>query len=189
MHRSGGVRSLGQSSREQNDFMRQRGIHAVSLEALDYDLNTTAFHYSHCPPLMTGLAGSQGPMTTFLYLCKPINHQLHPPMPTTLPTHHMTAPAIALFQPPCHRGLALNAVPRLAPAPITNANVKKRCPRQLMCLKYLLNTGNSPNTSMLKRVKLKTCVVLGSLLASTVLAISAALVLRDAGNLTPTPPL
>ena len=154
-----------------------------------FRLGTTVLLYSHCPPRITGLAGSQGPITTFLYRCKPINHQLHPPMPITLPAHQITAPAIALFHPPCHRGLALNTVPRPAPAPITNANVRNRWPRQLICLRYLLNTGKSPNTSMLKRVKLKTCVVLGSLLASTVLAISAAFVLSDAGNLTPTPPL
>ena len=42
---------------------------------------------------------------------------------------------------------------------------------------------------MLNRVKLKTCVVLGSLDAKTVLAIKAAFVLKEAGNLTPTPPL
>lgn len=145
--------------------------------------------YSHCPPLITGLAGSQGPITTFLYLCKPISHQLHPPIPTALPIHHITAPATTLFHPPSHNGFLLSVVPKAAPAPMTSARVNKRCPRQLKCRRCRLKTGKRPNTSMLNNVKLNTCVVLGSLDANTVLAINAAFVLKEAGNFTPTPPL
>lgn len=37
------------------------------------------------PAARTGLAGSQGPMTTFLYLCKLMSHHEQPPMTRLMP--------------------------------------------------------------------------------------------------------
>lgn len=139
-------------------------------------------YYSHPPPcLITGRAGSHGPITTFLYFCRPINHQLHPPMPTAVPTPHNITPPTAALHPPCP--FPANATPRPAPAPTTSASVSIRWPRQEICRRWRRKTGKRPNTSMLKRVRENTCVVEGSREASTVDAISAALVEREAGNL------
>lgn len=47
------------------------------------------------PPASIGLAGSQGPITTFLYLCKLINHHAQPPVTnivTVPPTKTPTTP-------------------------------------------------------------------------------------------------
>lgn len=52
-----------------------------------------------------------------------------------------------------------------------------------MCRKCRRKTGKRPKTSMLKSVRENTCVVEGRREASTVEAIRAALVERDAGNL------
>ena len=134
-------------------------------------------HHSHC--LITGLAGSHGPITTFLYFCNPINHQLHPPIPTIVPSPHSTTPTTAAFHPPSRT----NVTPMPAPAPTTRESVSRRCPRQDMCRKWRRKTGKSPKTSMLKRVRLKTWVVLARREARTVEAIRAALVEREAGKL------
>ena len=134
-------------------------------------------HHSHC--LITGLAGSHGPITTFLYFCSPINHQLQPPMPTIVPSPHSTIPAIAAFHPPSRT----NVTPMPAPATMTRESVRRRCPRQEICRRWRRKTGKSPKTSMLKRVREKTCVVLGRREARTVEAIRAALVEREAGKL------
>ena len=74
-----------------------------------------------------------------------------------------------------------NINPTPPPAPSTSNVVRATCPRQERCRAYRLKTGKSPKTSIEKRVKENTCPVLGSLLANTVDAISAALVLRLAG--------
>ena len=50
-------------------------------------------------------------------------------------------------------------------------------------MRWRRKTGKRPKTSMLKRVREKTCVVVGSREARTVLAIRAAFVEREAGNL------
>lgn len=74
-------------------------------------------------------------------------------------------------------------MPMLAPAPATRARVRRRWPRHEMWRRWRRNTGKSPKTSMLKSVREKTCVVEGRREASTVEAMRAALVEREAGNL------
>ena len=133
---------------------------------------------------MTGLAGSHGPITTFLYRCNPINHQLHPPIPTALPSIQTTAPARARFQPPSlHTRLPETTRPKPLPAPNKRQKVSRRWPRQERWRRQPRHTGNRPKTSMLNNVRLKTWVVDFKREASTVEAINAAFVERLAGNL------
>ncbi len=127
---------------------------------------------------MTGLAGSHGPITTFLYFCNLINHQLHPPITRHVSRPPSTTPAPAAFHPPPD-----TVTPTPPPAPITRKMVSRRWPRQDRWRKWRRNTGKRPKTSMEKRVREKTWVVLGKRDARTVDAIRAALVERDAGNL------
>lgn len=61
--------------------------------------------------------------------------------------------------------------------------VNARWRGQEWCLRCRRKTGKRPKTSMLKSVKLNTWVVEGNREASTVLAMSAAFVEREAGNL------
>lgn len=129
---------------------------------------------------MIGLAGSHGPITTFLYLCKPISHQLQPPMPTAVPSPHKKIPTRAAFQVVA---VGAKVTPKPAPDPRTREKVSNRWPCQETWRRCRRKTGKRPKTSMLKRVRLKTCVVLVSRDASTVEAIRAALVDNDAGNL------
>ncbi len=129
---------------------------------------------------MIGLAGSHGPITTFLYLCRPINHQLQPPMPTAVPSPHRIIPVRAAFQVVA---VGAKVTPKPAPAPKTREKVSNRWPCHEIWRRCRRKTGKRPKTSMLKRVRLKTCVVLVSRDASTVEAIRAALVDNDAGNL------
>lgn len=81
------------------------------------------------PPFITGLAGSQGPITTFLYFCNPINHQLHPPIPTPLPSPQAITPHTILFH---LSPLPERTIPMPAPAPTTKARVRSKWPRQEM---------------------------------------------------------
>lgn len=136
-------------------------------------------NHSQPPPRMTGLAGSHGPTTTFLYRCKPMSHQLQPPMPKAAPTDQKSMPKIIACQPPFFDSV----IPETPPAPRTRKRVRTRCPRQETWRRCLRKTGKRPKTSMLKRVKLKTCVVLGRREARTVEDIRAALVDSEAGNL------
>lgn len=87
-------------------------------------------------------------------------------------------PMIAKPQPP-----PVITMPRLADANATRIAVSQTCEVQDRCLRCLLKTGKSPKTSILNSVRLNTCVVLGRRDASTVLAINAAFVEREAGNL------
>ena len=137
--------------------------------------------HSQTPCRITGRAGSHGPITTFLYFCNPINHQLHPPITPTLPTPHKPTPPTTAFHLAASR--LASTMPMPVPAPTTSAKVRKRCPRQEIWRRWRRKTGKSPKTSMLKRVRLKTWVVLGRREARTVEAITAALVDREAGNL------
>lgn len=132
------------------------------------------------PPLITGLAGSQGPITTFLYFCNPINHQLQPPIPTPLPTPQAITPHTILFH---LSSLLERTIPMPAPAPTTRVRVRSKCPRHEIWRRCRRKTGKRPNTSMEKRVREKTCVVEGRREARTVEAMRAALVEREAGNL------
>ena len=60
------------------------------------------YHYSFChsvppltrcrPPVRIGLAGSQGPVTTFLYLCRLMSHHEHPPMTNAVPSPPIMSP-------------------------------------------------------------------------------------------------
>jgi len=85
---------------------------------------------------------------------------------------------MAAVQPP-----PLTIIPTPALAPNTNTTVRIRCARHDTWRRWRRNIGNSPKTSMEKRVKEKTCVVDVRRDASTVDAMSAALVDKDAGNL------
>ena len=125
-----------------------------------------------------GRAGSQGPWISFLYLCKPMSHQLVIPMARHVRTPPRTAPPTPAFQPP---PVIVTQSPPPAPRTINAVNVK--CPVQDACRTCRLKTGNNPNTSILKSVKLKTSFVYFSLEARTVEAIRAAFVEREAGNL------
>lgn len=102
-------------------------------------------------PLMTGLAGSHGPITTFLYFCNPISHQLHPPMVRHVSRLPSTTPAVAAFHPPPE-----TVTPTPPPAPMTRNVVRRRWPRQELWRRCRRNTGKRPKTSMEKRVKEKT---------------------------------
>lgn len=86
-------------------------------------------------------------------------------------------PTIADAQPP------LRVIPTAPPAVITRANVSAACPVQDVCRNCRRKMGNRPKTSMENSIKLNTCVVDGRREASTVDAITAALVEREAGNL------
>ena len=166
------------TARDQGETEWEPELRATQ-EILDPYVSEWLHHplHSHC--LITGLAGSQGPITTFLYFCNPISHQLHPPIPTIVPSPHSTTPTIAAFQSPSRT----NVTPIPAPAPMTRERVSRRWPRHEMCRRWRRKTGKRPKTSMLKRVRLKTWVVLGSLEARTVEAMRAALVEREAGKL------
>lgn len=53
---------------------------------LAYQIQSVPVILLEWPPASTGFAVSQGPMTTFLYRCSPMSHQLHAPiMNTVLP--------------------------------------------------------------------------------------------------------
>ena len=127
---------------------------------------------------MIGRAGSQGPWISFLYLCKPMSHQLVIPIARHVRIPPRKAPITPAFQPP---PVMVTQSPPPAPR-IINA-VKIRCPVQDTCRTCRLKTGNSPKTSILNRVRLKTWVVDGRREAKTVEAIRAALVESEAGNL------
>ena len=134
---------------------------------------------------MTGRAGSHGPWISFLYFCSPISHQLHPPIARPVPKTPITTPIKPLFHGkssiPSPSPPRPNINPTPPPAPTTSNVVSVTCPRHDCWRAYRRKTGKSPNTSMLKSVREKTCPVLGRREASTVEAISAAFVLRLAG--------
>src|SRR3954464_10909253 len=44
------------------------------------------------PPVRIGLAGSQGPVTTFLYLCRLMSHHEQPPMTNAVPSPPIMRP-------------------------------------------------------------------------------------------------
>lgn len=75
-----------------------------------------------------------------------------------------------------------SVIPTPAPAARTKAKVRSRCPVHDTWRRCLRKTGNNPNTSIEKSVKLNTCVVDGKRDANTVEAITAAFVDREAGN-------
>ena len=80
-------------------------------------------------------------------------------------------------------------MPTPAPAEATNITVRTMCPDQEIWRRCRRKTGKRPNTSMEKRVRLKTWVVDGRRDASTVEAMRAAFVEREAGNFeAPAPP-
>lgn len=83
--------------------------------------------YSHWPALMMGLAGSQGPITTFLYRCSPINHQLQPPIAIAVPSPQRMIPTKAAFQVVA---VGARVTPNPAPAPSTSEKVSDRWPCQ-----------------------------------------------------------
>jgi hypothetical protein len=128
---------------------------------------------------MIGRAGSQGPWISFLYLCNPMSHQLVMPMARHVRTPPRIAPPTPAFQPP-----PVIVTQRPPPAPRTINAVNIKCPVQDACRTCRLKTGNSPNTSILKSVKLKTSLVYLRREARTVDAMRAAFVDREAGNLT-----
>lgn len=101
-----------------------------------------------------------------------------PPIPTTVRLPPNTTPKTAYPQPPPE--MTMLSPPE---AKITSRMVSQRCRVQEWCLRWRRKTGKRPKTSMLKRVREKTCVVVGSREARTVLAIRAAFVEREAGNL------
>lgn len=72
---------------------------------------------------MMGFAGSQGPMTTFLYRCKLISHQLQQPIIKAVDGLPMKIPIMAPESPP------LNVIPTDALANRTKATVRATCPR------------------------------------------------------------
>jgi hypothetical protein len=125
-----------------------------------------------------GRAGSQGPWISFLYLCNPMSHQLVIPMARHVRIPPRIAPPTPAFQP---RPVIVTQSPPPAPRTINAVNAK--CPVQDECRTCRLKTGNSPNTSILKSVKLNTSFVYFSREARTVDAIRAAFVDREAGNL------
>lgn len=125
-----------------------------------------------------GRAGSQGPWISFLYLCKPMSHQLVIPIARHVRIPPRTAPPTPAFQPP-----PVMVTQSPPPAPRTINAVKAKCPVQDACRTCRLKTGNNPNTSILKSVKLKTSFVYLRRDARTVEAMRAAFVDREAGNL------
>lgn len=124
---------------------------------------------------MIGRAGSHGPCISFLYLWSPINHQLHPPIARPAMRFPSVIPTTAAFHPP-----RVTTIPTPPPAPITRSAVRATCQRQDTWRKCLRKTGNSPKTSIEKSVREKTCWVDGSREASTVDAMRAAFVEREA---------
>jgi hypothetical protein len=127
---------------------------------------------------MTGLAGSQGPWISFLYRCSPISHQLVAPMPRSVTTPPRITPKTAYANPPPEM-----TIPNTPEASTIRKIVSVRWSGQEWCLRCRRKTGKRPKTSMLNRVRLNTWIVDGSREARTVLAIKAAFVESEAGNL------
>jgi hypothetical protein len=96
--------------------------------------------------LMTGLAGSHGPMTTFLYFCNPISHQLHPPIVRHVSRLPSTTPAVAAPSSTRdrHADTASAYDEKRSKKEMATPRIWRRCRR---------NTGKRPKTSMEKRVK------------------------------------
>jgi hypothetical protein len=67
-----------------------------------------------------GLAASHGPTISSFHFCKPINHQLAPPIATAAVRRPKIQPPKADFQEP-----PLTVIATPPPAPITSANVKR----------------------------------------------------------------
>src|ERR1700712_5784205 len=109
---------------------------------------------------MMGRAGSQGPCISFLYFCKPISHQLQPPIASPVTKTPITVPITPFSQgnpkspppPPPYP----NIIPTPPPAPITRRVVRVTCPRHDRCRAYRRKTGKSPKTSIENRVSEKT---------------------------------
>lgn len=164
--------------REQRSVDVDKSYHSIPAKQTYTSIHCISLQYLRL--MMTGRAASHGPLISFLYFCSPINHQLHPPIAnpaTTAPTPIPTTPSLT--------GPLLPAtIPVPPPAPSTSNAVRRACTRGLS-LVYRLSTGNSPNTSMLRTVRLKTCPVEGSRDASTVEAMRAALVESEAGQFGP----
>ena len=99
-------------------------------------------------------------------------------MPTIVSVEPKITPRVAYPQPPPE--IAMLRPPE---ARQTRMMVSQRCSVQEWCLRWRRKTGKRPKTSMLNRVREKTCAVVGKRDASTVLAISAAFVDSEAGNL------
>jgi hypothetical protein len=107
-----------------------------------------------------------------------MSHQLVIPIARHVRIPPRIAPPTPAFQP-----LPVMVTQSPPPAPRTINAVNAKCPVQDEFRTCRLKTGNSPNTSMLKSVKLNTSFVYFSREARTVEAIRAAFVDREAGNL------
>jgi len=127
---------------------------------------------------MIGLAGSQGPWISFLYLCNPISHQLQMPIHKNVKLHPSTTPVRKATRPPPVR--VTNKPPHAA---IVSKTLRARWLDREWTSSCLRNMGKSPKISIEKRVSEKTCVVDGSLDASTADAIMAELVDMEVGSL------
>jgi hypothetical protein len=99
-------------------------------------------------------------------------------MPRSVTKPPRTTPRTAYPSPPPEI-----TIPNPPEASTIRKIVSVRCIGQEWCLRCRRKTGKRPNTSMLNRVRLKTCVVDGNREARTVLAIKAAFVESEAGNL------
>jgi hypothetical protein len=131
------------------------------------------------PRLIIGLAGSQGPWISFLYLCSPISHQLVAPIPRSVVRPPKITPRMAWPSPPP----GMITIPSPPDARTTRNIVRVRWRGQEWCFRCRRKTGKRPKTSMLNSVRLKTWFVDGRREARTVLAIRAAFVDSEAGNL------
>lgn len=137
-------------------------------------------HHQSQPSLrITGLAGSHGPMTTFLYRCNPMSRQLQVPIPSAVLADHRSMP----ISTACQDRFCDSVTPKPPPATRTRVTVSMRSPCFELWRRCLRKTGNKPKTWMLNNMRLKTCVALRSREAKTVDDITAALVEMGAGNL------
>lgn len=127
---------------------------------------------------MIGLAGSQGPWISFLYLWRPISHQQQIPIHSIVKLHPSITPVTNAVRPPPVR--VTNTPPHAA---MVRKMVRTKWLSQEWIRSCLRKMGKRPKISIEKRVKEKTCVVDGNLDASTAEAIMAEFVDMEVGSL------